>query len=175
MAPNNRKVPSAQAAGPRPAPGPASVRRPRAGLVLAGLGVALALAAAIFFAVRGRDGFRPRSAAAHNVLLITLDTTRADHLGSYGDAEARTPNLDELARGGVRFARVYCPAPLTLPSHTSIMTGLYPATHGVRNNGHDLAPKWKTLAGILKDRGFATAAFVSSFSFDSRFGLGRGF
>jgi arylsulfatase A-like enzyme/Flp pilus assembly protein TadD len=117
---------------------------------------------------------RARSAGP-NVLLITLDTTRADHLGCYGDAEARTPRLDALAAEGVRFARVYCPAPLTLPSHTTIMTGLYPATHGVRNNGHDLAPKWRTLAGILKARGYATAAFVSSFSVDSRFGLDRGF
>ncbi|MCK7480062.1 MAG: sulfatase-like hydrolase/transferase, partial [Candidatus Moduliflexus flocculans] len=67
------------------------------------------------------------------------------------------------------------PGPLTLPSHSTILTGLYPATHGVRNNGHELAAKWRTLAGILKERGFATAAFVSAFSVDSRFGLGRGF
>jgi len=116
-----------------------------------------------------------RRPAGPNVLLITLDTTRADHLGCYGDAEARTPRLDALAAEGIRFARVYCPAPLTLPSHATIMTGLYPATHGVRNNGYDLAPKWRTLAAILKARGYATAAFVSSFSVDSRFGLGRGF
>jgi choline-sulfatase len=140
------------------------------------LGLVLALAGAVAQTGCGGGGdFRPRQAAAHNVLLITLDTTRADHLGCYGYGEARTPRLDGLAREGVRFARVYCPAPLTLPSHTSIMTGLYPATHGVRNNGHDLSPKWPTLAAILKERGFATAAFVSSFSVDSRFGLGRGF
>ena len=87
----------------------------------------------------------------------------------------RTPNLDRLAREGVRFARVYCPAPLTLPSHASIMTGLYPVTHGVRNNGHDLPSGIRTLAEILKGRGHSTAAFVSSFSVDSRFGLDRGF
>jgi arylsulfatase A-like enzyme/Tfp pilus assembly protein PilF len=176
MAPKNGKRSSGKDAGSIAAPGTVSGRRrSRAGRVLAVLGVALALVAVFFIVGRDRGDFRPRAAAAHNVLLITLDTTRADHLGAYGDAEARTPNLDALARGGIRFARVYCPAPLTLPSHASIMTGLYPATHGVRNNGHDLDPKWKTLAGILKGRGFATAAFVSSFSVDSRFGLGQGF
>jgi arylsulfatase A-like enzyme/Tfp pilus assembly protein PilF len=134
--------------------------------------IALGLAAAALLA--GGAACRARSAGP-NVLLITLDTTRADHLGCYGDAAARTPRIDALAAEGVRFARVYCPAPLTLPSHTTIMTGLFPATHGVRNNGHDLGPKWRTLAGILKGHGYATAAFVSSFSVDSRFGLGRGF
>jgi len=114
-------------------------------------------------------------AQTFNVLLITLDTTRADHLGCYGYPPAKTPHLDGLAREGIRFARVYCPAPLTLPSHCSIMSGLYPVTHKVRNNGHDLPPGIKTLADILKGRGYATAAFVSSFSVDSRFGIGRGF
>jgi arylsulfatase A-like enzyme/Tfp pilus assembly protein PilF len=162
-------------AGPRLERGQTPRRKSRAVPVLAGLGLALALGAAVFLIGRGRGAFGARSAAGHNVLLITLDTTRADHLGCYGYGQARTPRLDGLARDGVRFARVYCPAPLTLPSHASIMTGLYPATHGARNNGHDLAPKWRTLAETLKTRGFATAAFVSSFSVDSRFGLGRGF
>ncbi len=112
---------------------------------------------------------------SYNVLLITLDTTRADHLGCYGYKPAKTPNLDKLAREGVRFTRTYCPAPLTLPSHVSIMTGLYPVTHGVRNNGHNLPSGIRTLAEILKGRGYSTAAFVSSFSVDSRFGLDRGF
>jgi choline-sulfatase len=110
-----------------------------------------------------------------NVLLITLDTTRADRLGSYGYPLARTPHLDGLAREGVRFARAYCPAPLTLPAHSTIMSGLFPVKHGVHNNGRELAPGIKTLAEILKGRGFSTAAFVSSFSVDSRFGIGRGF
>jgi arylsulfatase A-like enzyme/tetratricopeptide (TPR) repeat protein len=143
--------------------------------ILGGLALALGLAAAALLVRPGRGDFRPRAASGHNVLLITLDTTRADHLGCYGFGQAATPNLDRLAREGVRFARVYAPAPLTLASHSTIMTGLYPATHGVRNNGHELAPKWTTLAEILKGHGFGTAAFVSSFSVDSRFGLGRGF
>jgi len=137
--------------------------------------LALGLLGAGLAGCKGGGPFRAGAASEHNVLLITLDTTRADRLGSYGYAQAATPNLDRLAREGVRFARVYCPSPLTLPSHSSILTGVHPATHGVRNNGHDLSPKWRTLAEILKARGFATAAFVSAFSVDSRFGIGRGF
>ncbi len=156
---------------PRPGSGP----RRRVWPIGAGLVLVLIAAAAAVVLVKGRSPFRPRAAADHNVLLITLDTTRPDHLGCYGDARAKTPNIDRLAGEGIRFARVYGPAPLTLPSHSTIMTGLYPATHGVRNNGHDLPAKWKTLAEIFKAKGFATAAFVSSFSVDSRFGLGRGF
>lgn len=111
-----------------------------------------------------------------NVLLITLDTTRADRLGCYGYPKAKTPNLDALAQNGIRFANTYAPAPLTLPSHCSIMTGMYPQAHQVHNNGtYTLAPDKLTLAKILKDKGFQTAAFVASFSVDSRFGLDQGF
>ncbi|MCX6577835.1 MAG: sulfatase-like hydrolase/transferase, partial [Candidatus Aminicenantes bacterium] len=138
---------------------------------LAVLGVLVYLAVI----VPGRRQVRFPVVPTCNVLLITLDTTRADHLGCYGYPPAKTPHLDGLAREGIRFARVYCPAPLTLPSHCSIMSGLYPVTHGVRNNGHDLPPGIKTLADILKGQGYTTAAFVSSFSVDSRFGIGRGF
>lgn len=140
-----------------------------------GATLALGLFAAVLAGCRGGGPFRAGTASGHSVLLITLDTTRADRLGCYGYGPAATPHLDRLAREGVRFERVYCPAPLTLPSHSSILTGLHPATHGVRNNGHDLSPKWRTLAEILKAGGFATAAFVSAFSVDSRFGLDRGF
>ncbi len=111
-----------------------------------------------------------------NVLLITLDTTRADRLGCYGYRRAKTPNLDSLAGNGVRFENVYCPVPLTLPSHCSILTGTYPFRHRVHNNGsYELGPDALTLAEAMKDRGMTTAAFVSSFSVDSRFGVGQGF
>ncbi len=111
-----------------------------------------------------------------NVLLITLDTTRADRLGAYGCAQARTPAMDALAAAGVRFARAQSPVPLTLPAHASIMTGAYPTFHGLRNNGsYFLPPQAETLAEILKSRGYRTAAFVSSFVLDSRFGLDQGF
>ncbi|HPW16747.1 MAG TPA: tetratricopeptide repeat protein [Candidatus Aminicenantes bacterium] len=159
--------------GPPPA-GPAR-RRPSPLLVIAAALVVLGLLAFALLVRPGRGGIDLAAAASHNVLLVTLDTTRADRLGCYGYPAARTPRLDALAAGGVRFARAYAPAPLTLPSHASIMSGLQPVAHGVRNNGHDLPAGIGTLATILKAKGFATAAFVSSFSVDSRFGLDRGF
>ncbi len=142
---------------------------------LSGTAAALALLT-YFLAIRPQRGrAHLPDASALNILLVTLDTTRADHLGCYGFSPAKTPNLDRLAQEGTRFARVYCPAPMTLPSHVSILSGLYPVTHGVRNNGHVLPEGIRSLAEILKGRGCATAAFVSSFSVDSRFGLDRGF
>jgi choline-sulfatase len=111
-----------------------------------------------------------------NVLLITVDTLRADHLGAYGYSRVETPNIDRLARSGARFERAIAHAPLTLPSHASILTGTLPPTHGVRNNGFrypDSGPP--TLADILKKAGYRTGAFVGAFPLDSRFGLGRGF
>ena len=152
-----------------------SGRRSRVVRALAGLAIALAILAYFLVVRRGGSGAKLPGAPADNILLITLDTTRADHLGSYGYPQARTPNLDGLAQEGIRFARVYCPSPLTLPSHCSIMSGLYPVAHGVRNNGHELRRGIKTLAEIMTGHGYSTAAFVSAFSVDSRFGLDRGF
>jgi len=111
-----------------------------------------------------------------NVLIITLDTTRVDRIGIYGYKPARTPHIDAIAREGVRFENAYTPVPLTLPSHCSIFTGTIPLYHNVRNNGRYRLPEQvDTLAEILKRRGFLTAAFVSSFTVDSRFGLDQGF
>jgi arylsulfatase A-like enzyme/Tfp pilus assembly protein PilF len=111
-----------------------------------------------------------------NVLLITLDTTRADRLGCYGYPEAKTPNLDFLAENGVQFLNAYCQVPLTCPSHCSILTGTYPLYHQVHNNGsYYLPPEIQTLAETLKTNGLETTAFVSSFTVDSRFGLEQGF
>lgn len=111
-----------------------------------------------------------------NVLLITLDTTRADRLGCYGYKRAKTPNLDALAAEGVQFLNAYCQVPLTTPSHSSILSGMYPLYHRVRNNGlYVLPPEVLTLAEVLKDQNFRTAAFVGSFTVDSRFGLDQGF
>ncbi len=111
-----------------------------------------------------------------SVLLITIDTLRADRLGAYGDAKARTPALDSLARQGVVFERAYTPVPITLPAHVSLMTGLLPPAHGVRGNGaFVLGPNAPTLAEALKASGRRTAAFVGGFPLSRRFGLGRGF
>lgn len=116
------------------------------------------------------------SARDYNVVVITLDTTRADHLGCYGYAAAQTPVLDELARHSVRFDDAVSPLPLTLPSHTSMFTGLDPPRHGVRNNTeYRLDPALTTLAEVLKDAGYQTAAFVAAFVLDARYGLNQGF
>ena len=114
--------------------------------------------------------------SARNLLLITIDTLRADHLGCYGHPARATPNLDRLASEGVRWTQAATPVPLTLPAHTSLLTGLDPRQHGVRDNGsYKLAARFPTLATLLGARGFATGAFVSAFVLDPRFGLARGF
>lgn len=111
-----------------------------------------------------------------NVLFITLDTTRADRLGCYGYTMAETCAIDSVASEGVLFDQAYTPAPLTLPSHASLFTGLYPPEHGVITNGRArYAAANKTLADLLSESGYQTAAFVASFVLDSRFGLDRGF
>jgi choline-sulfatase len=118
----------------------------------------------------------PGAAAGLNVLIVTLDTTRADHLGCYGYAPAATPVLDRLAAGGVRFAEAVTVAPETLPAHATLFTGLLPPRHGVRVNGEDrLESRHVTLAEVARARGYETAAFVSAFVLDGRFGLAQGF
>jgi arylsulfatase A-like enzyme len=107
--------------------------------------------------------------------LITVDTLRADHVGAYGHARARTPALDGLAASGTLFERAYAAAPITLPSHATLLTGRYPPGHGARDNGLHVSPTVPTLATELKARGFRTAAFVAAFPLDHQFGLNRGF
>jgi len=111
-----------------------------------------------------------------SVLLVTLDTTRADHLGCYGAKFAETPNLDALAGRGVLFEEAISPAPLTLPSHASILTGTVPRRNGVRNNAlFRLGGDRELLTAILRRNGYRTAAFVSSVVLDRITGLDRGF
>lgn len=111
-----------------------------------------------------------------NFVLVTLDTLRADRLGSYGYSAAETPHLDRLASEGARFEQAISPVPSTLPSHATILTGLFPRGHGVRDNGTFLlADDHVTVAELLSGAGYETAAFVSSFVIDSRFGLAQGF
>lgn len=111
-----------------------------------------------------------------NVLLVTLDTTRADHIGCYEHAGAQTPTIDNLARRGVLFEHAVSPVPMTLPAHTSIMTGLYPREHGVRVNGQNTVPDTVvTLAELFQKRGARTGAFVAAFVLHSSFGLNQGF
>ncbi|MCI0621475.1 MAG: tetratricopeptide repeat protein [Acidobacteria bacterium] len=111
-----------------------------------------------------------------SILLITIDTLRADALGCYGNNKVRTPNLDRIAREGVLFKNAYAQTPLTLPSHCSIMTGTYPMTHRVRDNsGFVLSKGSTTLPEFLQSERYVTGAFVGSFVLDSRFGLNQGF
>jgi choline-sulfatase len=117
----------------------------------------------------------PATPRARNLVLITIDTLRADRVGAYGYGRARTPHLDALAASGVVFEHAYAAAPVTLPSHATILTGLYPPGHGARDNGMKMSEKPSTLATDLKARGFRTAAFVAAFPLDHQFGLARGF
>lgn len=111
-----------------------------------------------------------------NVILVTIDTLRADHLGAYGYGLAQTPNIDRMAQEGVQFMQATAVTPLTLPSHSSIMTGDYPTEHGVRDNGgFYLDDKWQTLAETMRSGGFATGGFISAFVLDRRWGIAQGF
>ena len=143
---------------------------------LAIIALFLILAAISFY--KFRDKAVPGFAAFpdFNLLLITIDTLRADHLPAYGYTGVQTPNIDLLARDSLVFQDVVAHTPMTLPSHASILTGLLPIAHGVRDNaGFLLSPETKTLAEILKSKGYNTAAFVSAFVLDSQFGLNQGF
>jgi choline-sulfatase len=118
----------------------------------------------------------PRGDARPDVLLVTIDTLRADHVGCYGDRGAATPVMDALAARGARFAEAVVQVPLTLPSHASILTGVTPLVHGVRDNaGFVLGSSPRTLAEAFQNAGYRTAAFVSGFPVHRRFGLSRGF
>ncbi len=142
------------------------------GLVLAGAFALAYLRSDRFSAPHYASG----SLAGYNVLLITLDTTRADHLPVYGYRNVKTPGLDRLAATSFIFEDAIAHVPLTLPSHASILTGQLPIGHGVRDNeGFLVDPKVETLASILKRNGYATAAFVSAFVLDARWGLDQGF
>ena len=127
--------------------------------------------------VVGCDGIATRGSGRRvNVLLITLDTTRADRIGCYGNKRIDTPNLDRLAREGTQFDQAFTPIPSTLPSHCSILTGTYPAFHGVHDNGvYALDEAATSVAEILKLHGYATAAFISAFVLDRQYNLDQGF
>jgi arylsulfatase A-like enzyme/Tfp pilus assembly protein PilF len=164
--------------------GPGRDRR-RAVLVASALLFAAAAAAAVWHArrpprteaeARARVLGRRPAPADVNVVLVTLDTLRADRLGCYGFNEVATPNIDALCAEGVVFEQATATAPMTLPSHASILTGLIPPKHGVRDNGgFFLEPEKTTLAERLKDGGWATGAFVGAWVLDARWGLDQGF
>jgi len=111
-----------------------------------------------------------------NIIFISIDTLRADRLACYGYKRIKTPNIDLIAKRGVLFSQAICQVPVTLPSHSSMFTGLNPTSHNVRENGtFRLDDSEITLAQILKEDGYKTAAFIGGFPLDSRFGLNKGF
>jgi arylsulfatase A-like enzyme/Tfp pilus assembly protein PilF len=152
-----------------------SVRWIRRGVLIAA-GAALLLGgwSVLVGPIAGVRLLRPKG--ARNLLLVSLDTVRADHLGSYQYAAAQTPRIDALAAAGLRFAQATTVTPLTLPAHSSLLTGTFPGWHGVRDNGgFYLDDDQLTLAETLRDRGFRTGGFVGAFVLDRRWGISQGF
>ena len=153
------------------------MRRTRPAAALAAV-VLIALGTAGVWLTRSKRSPPLASASCRgcNLLLITVDTLRADRVGAFGSARGLTPTIDRLAAGGLRLTRTYTSAPLTLPAHASLLTSSSPPVHGVRNNSlFRLGADPPTLATVLKAAGYRTGAFVGAFVLDARFGLGRGF
>ena len=162
-----RKTPAREAESARP--------RRRTGPITLAVALALVLALAVLYAGLGPPTSVRREPGL-DVLLITIDTLRADALGCYGNATVETPWIDRLAQEGVRFEQAHAQNVVTLPSHANILSGRYPLDHGVRDNSGFRFPRGtETMATILKRAGYRTGAFVSAFPLDSRFGLDRGF
>ncbi|MDI6849967.1 MAG: sulfatase-like hydrolase/transferase [Candidatus Saccharicenans sp.] len=139
--------------------------------------LAIALAAVALFIFRSDNSVRQlREHQDFNVILITVDTLRADRLGCYGFIPDLTPAMNRMAASGVRFENCIAQTPLTLPSHTTILTGTLPIHHGVRDNGgFVVSPRLETMAESFKAAGYRTAAFVSAYVLDSKWGLNQGF
>ncbi len=156
-------------------PGPSPRSRGRGGRALGVFGVfGVLLVLVMGGRWWGRDAVRRDSSLS--VLLITIDTLRADAVGAYGNRNVATPWMDRLAREGVRFDNAHAHNVVTFPSHANILSGLTPTLHGVRDNtGFRFPPEIKTLATRLRERGFRTGAFVSAYVLNSRFGLNQGF
>lgn len=147
-------------------------RSSRVGLVV---GLVWVVVAAMSGCESATTSSTPAPPARPNVLLVTMDTTRADRCSVYGFEPDTTPALRALARSGVRFERAYAASSTTAPTHASLFTGLSPLRHGVVGNGLALAPTAVTLTERLADAGWDTAAIVSSFVLHERFGLAQGF
>ncbi|HZZ15467.1 MAG TPA: sulfatase, partial [Candidatus Sulfotelmatobacter sp.] len=125
--------------------------------------------------VQAAAGTPPRKTKP-NVILITIDTVRADHVGCYGAKNIQTPTLDALGRDGVIFERAISQVPLTWPSHAAILTGLYPFQNGVQDfTGQPLESRFRSVAQAFKQQGYVTGAVVSAFVLDRSWGLARGF
>ena len=148
----------------------------RGRFALLGAALAVALLVAVLWARSKGPAAPAHGDPPLSLLLVTIDTLRADHLGCYGDGDASTPAIDRLAAEGVLFEQASTCVPVTLPSHASILTGTYPVFHGVRNNGaYRLDDAALTLAEILRGRGWRTGAVIAAYPLLARFGLAQGF
>jgi arylsulfatase A-like enzyme/cytochrome c-type biogenesis protein CcmH/NrfG len=129
----------------------------------------------VSFLIQNKSNKKIRRDSSLNLLLISIDTIRGDRVG-YAGHDVETPSLDSLAQGGASFMNAVCQVPLTLPSHASILTGTSPLYHQIRNNeDFVLEEDFTTLAELLKNKGYLTAAFVGSFVLSSQFGTNQGF
>src|SRR5689334_7739979 len=142
---------------------------------ISGWAIAILLFATVAFGQANQPRGRPRKLHP-NVILITVDTLRADHVGSYGAKDVQTPVMDSLAHDGLQYDQALSQVPLTLPSHAAILTGTYPFQNGVRDfTDPPLAPQFRSIAQAFHASGYTTGAVVSSFILDRSFGLARGF
>lgn len=128
----------------------------------------------------GGDGFAIQTPlelgkGRRNVVVISMDTTRADHIGAYGYPLDITPNVDALAARGVRFANAYAPMPQTLPSHTSLFTGMWPRQHGTLENVFSVEPAVVTMAEVFRDLGYRTGAVIGALALHNASGIDAGF
>ena len=139
--------------------------------------VAFLLLAGAFFLAAPLSSAPPRSEdrSITPVILVSVDTLRADHLGCYGNHRVATPHIDAMTQGGTLFFQIDAPVPMTLPSHASLLTSTYPFVNGVEENGGQLGPGAVTLATVLRARGYHTAAFIGGYALDRQFGLDQGF
>jgi choline-sulfatase len=131
--------------------------------------------AALYVAILGLAANAEGAQGPVPIILISVDTLRADHLSCYGSRGKSTPHIDALAKGGTLFSQATAQVPLTLPSHVSLLTSTYPFANRIEDNGQLVLPGTVTLAGVLKSHGYRTAAFVGGFVLDRRFGLNQGF
>lgn len=179
---NKKGNPKSRSRSPEPAAAPRKVPIRSRSRIVAVCAIGAAGVAALFvfvFLPRDHGAVQPLVGDGRtppNILLVTLDTTRADRIGCYGYQQARTPTIDALAASGVRFDQAFAHVPLTFPSHAALLTGLHPISNGLRINlGGALSPDILTLPQWLGTRGYRTGAFLASWVLDSDFGLDLGF
>jgi choline-sulfatase len=139
------------------------------------IAVCLLLAAVLAQRSTALNHQHPAGEAKPNIILISVDTLRSDRLSCNAPTAPPTPNIDKLSHGGTSFSQGSSMVPLTLPSHVSMLTSMYPFVSGVEDNGDRLAPGTVTLAAALRSHGYRTAAFLGGFVLDKRFGLDQGF